>query len=90
MILATSTITDYDQFLQTFSTKGAEKRNEYGCKGSTVFRDPGDASRVWVAFDWDMEGWQRFSADPDVPGIFATAGLHEPPVVVEAAAKYDS
>ena len=90
MILATSTITDYDQFLHTFSTRGAEKRNEYGCKGSTVFRDPEDESRVWVVFDWDMDGWQRFSADPDVPAIFATAGLQQPPVVVEATAKYES
>jgi hypothetical protein len=37
-----------------------------------------------------MEGWQKFSADPDVPGIFATAGLQKPPAVVEAAAQYDS
>jgi len=89
MILAMSTVTDYDQFLQTFSTKGAAKRSQYGCKGSTVFRDPDDASRIWVAFDWDLEGWQKFTADPDVPGIFAAAGLQRPPVVVEAAASHD-
>jgi hypothetical protein len=90
MILVTSTVTDYDQFLQTFSTRGAEKRNEYGCKGSTVFRDADDASRIWVAFDWDMEGWRKFTADPDVPGIFTAAGLQRPPVAVEAAAQYET
>jgi hypothetical protein len=52
MILATGMVADLDQFLETFSTKGAEKRKEYGSRGSQVFRDPDDASRVGVAFDW--------------------------------------
>ena len=51
MILASAKVADFDQFLQTFSTKGAEKRKEYGSKGFWVFRDPEDASRVWVVFD---------------------------------------
>jgi hypothetical protein len=46
MILATTKVADFDQFLETFSTKGAEKRKEHGSKGSQVFRDPDDASRV--------------------------------------------
>lgn len=90
MILATSKVADFDQFLQTFSTRGAEKRREYGCKGSSVFRDPDDASRVFVVFDWDPDGWRKFLADPDVPGIFATAGLQQQPRVIEAAAAQDS
>jgi quinol monooxygenase YgiN len=89
MILAMSKITDFDQFLQTFSTMGAEKRSEHGCNRSSVFRDPDDAGRVWVAFDWDMAGWQKFAADPDVQAIFATAGLQQPPVAIEAVATYD-
>jgi hypothetical protein len=40
MILATTTFEDYDRFMKIFSTKGAEKRQQHGSKGSTVFRDP--------------------------------------------------
>ncbi len=90
MIVAISKVADFERFLETFSTRGAEKRSEHGCKGSRVFRDPDDASRVWVVFDWDLEGWQTFVADPAVPAIFAAAGLQQPPVALEAAASYDA
>ena len=90
MILGTVEVADFDQFVQTFSTKGAEKRKEHGSKGSQVFRDPDDDSRVWIAFEWEMEGYQRFIADPEVPGIFQEAGLQGPPVIVEAAGQFDS
>ena len=40
MILATTTVDNFDQFLKIFSTKGAEKRKQHGSKGCTVFRDP--------------------------------------------------
>ena len=90
MILATTKVADFDQFLQTFLTKGAEKRKEHGSKGSQVFRDPDDASRVWVVFDWEMEDYGRFMADPEVPAIFQEAGLQGPPVNAEPAGEYDS
>ncbi len=90
MILASTKVADFDQFLKTFSTKGAEKRKEHGSKGSQVFRDPDDASRVWVAFDWETEGYEKFIADPEVPAIFREAGLQGPPVKAEAAGQYDS
>ena len=90
MILAVTKVADFDRFLETFSTRGAEKRSEHGCRGSRVFRDPDDASRVWAVFDWDMDGWQKFIADPDVPAIFTAAGLQQQPVVVEAVANYDA
>ncbi len=90
MILATTRVADFDQFLQTFSTRGAEKRKEYGCTGSTVFRDPDDPGRVMAVFDWDLDGWQRFLGDPEVPGIFAAAGLQEQPVVIEATVEHES
>lgn len=64
MILASAKVADFDQFLQTFSTKGAEKRKEHGSKGSRVFRDPEDASRVSVVFDWQAEDYEKFIADP--------------------------
>ncbi len=70
--------------------QGAEKRKEHGSKGSRVFRDPEDASRVWVVFDWEVEDYEKFIADPEVPAIFQEAGLQGPPVKAEAAGQYDS
>ena len=69
MILATTTVEDFDRFVKIFSTKGAEKRRQHGSKGATVFRDPNEDDRVWVLFDWDAEGWQSFVSDPEVPPI---------------------
>jgi len=69
MILATTTVEDFDRFAKIFSTKGAEKRKQHGSKGSTVFRDPNQTDRVWVLFDWDESGWQNFVSDPEVPAI---------------------
>jgi hypothetical protein len=48
---------------------GAEKRKKHGSKGALVFRDPNQSDRVWVVFDWDQQGWQRFVSDPDVPPV---------------------
>ena len=74
MVLATAKIGDFDQFWNTFSTKGAEKRKQHGSKGAHVFRDPTEDDRVWVIFDWDEEGWQSFVSDPEVPPIMQEAG----------------
>ena len=90
MILASAKIGDVDRFLQTFSTTGAEKRKEHRSKGSRVFRDPEDTGKVWVVFDWDLEDYEKFLADPEVPAIFQEAGLQGPPVKAEAAGQYDS
>ena len=90
MILACARVADFDRFLQTFSTKGAEKRKEHGSRGARVFRDPEDPSRVWVLFDWEVEDYQKFVADPDVAPIFQEAGLQGPPVKAEAAGEYGS
>ena len=69
MILATTTVENVDRFLEVFGTKGADKRALHGSKGSTVFRDPTEANRVWALFDWDEQGWAAFVSDPDVPPI---------------------
>ena len=90
MILATAKVADFDQFLETFSTKGAEKRKEHGSKGSQVFRDPDDASRVWVVFDWDAEGYEAFMANPEMRAIFQDAGLQGPPVKAVHSGEYAS
>lgn len=90
VMLSTTRVEDFDRFLGVFSTRGAEKRKEHGCKGSTVFRDPDEADRVWVLFDWDAEGWKNFMADPEVPGIFQEAGIKEKPQAAEQAKQYPS
>jgi quinol monooxygenase YgiN len=90
MIVTIAEVTDFDQFLKTFSTKGVEKRREHGCKGSQVFRDPGDPNRVWVFFDWKIEDYERFLADPDIPAIARELALREPPVKADPVARYDS
>jgi hypothetical protein len=74
MLLATTQVEDFDHFLEIFSTKGAEKRQQHGSKGALVFRDPAEDDRVWVVFDWDEAGWQSFVSDPEVPPIMKEAG----------------
>ena len=90
MMLATTKVENLDQFLKIFSTKGAEKRKEHGSKGATVFRDPNQDDRVWVIFDWDADGWQKFATDPDVPGIMQEAGHKGRPQVLELGGTYDA
>jgi hypothetical protein len=90
LILATTTVEDFDRFLNIFSTKGAEKRKQHGSKGATVFRDPNEEGRVWVLFDWDEEGFQNFLSDPEVPPIIQEAGHKSRPQAAEFGGKYDS
>ena len=88
MVLSTHQVEDFDRWWGIFSTKGAEKRKEHGSKGSRVFRDPNDETRVWVVFDWDEEGFQGFLEDPDVPGIFKEAGIQGRPQMAELAGEH--
>jgi quinol monooxygenase YgiN len=90
MMLATTTVEDFDQFLEVFSTRGAEKRKEHGSKGASVFRDPNEDDRVWVLFDWDEEGFQSYLADPEVPQIIQDAGHKSKPVPAPHGGTYDS
>jgi hypothetical protein len=90
MLLATTTVEDFDRFKSIFSTKGADKRRQHGSKGAVVFRDPNQDDRVWVIFDWDAEGWQRFASDPEVPAIMQEAGHKGRPQVAELAERYDA
>jgi hypothetical protein len=90
MILATTKVEDYDRFIDIFSTKGAEKRAEHGSKGATVFRDPSEADRVWVLFDWDAAGWQSFVSDPAVPAILHEAGHVGAPQAAELGGAYSA
>jgi hypothetical protein len=89
LILATGKIEDLDRFLSTFTTKGAEKRKQYGSKGSHVFRDPTDEGRIWIVFDWDDEGFENLLSDPDMPAIFQEAGIQGRPEKAELAREHD-
>jgi hypothetical protein len=90
VLLATTTVEDFDRFSEIFSTKGADKRREHGSKGAIVFRDPNQDDRVWVIFDWDAEGFQRFASDPEVPPIMQAAGHKGRPEVAELSGRYDA
>jgi quinol monooxygenase YgiN len=90
LILVTAKIEDFDRFWSTFSTKGAEKRREHGCKGAHVFRDPGEEDRVWAVYDWDEAGWQSFISDPELPAIFQEAGVQGRPAAAEFLGQHDA
>ena len=90
MMLATTTVEDFDRFLKIFSTKGLEKRKQHGSKGATVFRDPNEDDRVWVLFDWDEEGFKNFLSDPEVPAIIQEAGHKSKPQPAKLGGQYDA
>ncbi|MGH2982817.1 MAG: hypothetical protein ACRDK5_00960 [Solirubrobacterales bacterium] len=90
MVLATAKIEDFDRFWDTFSTKGAEKRKEHGSGGANVFRDPNDANRVWVVFDWDQEAFQEFVSDPEAREIFKEGGVQGTPQAAEPAGETET
>ena len=90
MLLATTTVEDFDRFETIFSTKGAAKRRQHGSKGSVVFRDPNQDDRVWVIFDWDEQGWQSFVSDPEVPPIMKEAGHKGKPQAAAFAGRCDA
>jgi hypothetical protein len=90
MVLSTVRIQDFDRFWSTFSTKGAEKRKQHGSKGSHVFRDPNDDSRLWVVFDLDEDGYKSLLSDPEMPAIFQEAGLEGRPETAPLAREHDA
>jgi hypothetical protein len=90
MLLATTTVEDFDRFIGVFSSESAEKRRQYGSKGSLVFRDPNQEDRVWVIFDWDADGWQKFASDPEVPPMLQAAGHKGRPQVAELGGRYEA
>jgi hypothetical protein len=87
MLLVTTQVEDFDRFIDVFSTKGADKRKQHGSKSVLVFRDPSEEDRVWAVFDWDIEGWQSFVSDPEVPPIIRAAGHKGKPQVAEFASE---
>jgi hypothetical protein len=90
MLPATTTVEDFDRFTSVFSSKGAEKRRQHGSRGSLVFRDPNQSDPVWVVFDWDPAGWQRFASGPEVPPIMQEATHTGRPQVAEFTGRYEA
>ena len=90
MMLATTKVESFDQFLKVFSTKGAEKRKQHGSKGAAVFRDPMEADRVWVIFDWNEQGFENYLSDPEVPAIITEAGHVGKPQPAKLGGKYSA
>ena len=90
MMLATTKVEDFDRFLKIFSTKGAEKRKQHGSRGATVFRDPRETDRVWVLFDWDVEGFKGYLSDPAVPAIIQDAGHKGEPQAAKLGGQYSA
>jgi hypothetical protein len=90
MMLATTRVQDFDHWMKIFSTTSADKRKQHGSKGSLVFRDPAEADRVWVLFDWDEQGFKNFVSDPEVPPMLKEAGHKEKPQIVALAERLGS
>ena len=90
MLLATTQFEEMDRFLEVFSTAGADKRREHGCKGVLVFRDPSEDDRIWAVFDWDEDGWTNFVTDPEVPSIMKDARHKGRPQAAVFVGRYDA
>jgi len=90
MVLSSAKVADVDQFWSKFSTKGAEKRKQFGSKGARAYRDPSDPNKVWAIIDWEMEDYKKFSSDPEVQELFKEAGLQGPPEPAELLGELDS
>ena len=88
MILATTTVENVDRFLEVFGTKAADKRAQYGSRGSTVFRDPTEENRVWGLFDMDEAAWAKFVSDPEIPPILKEAGALSKPEAARLLGSY--
>ena len=88
MLLATTTVEDFDKWIKAFEGKSLPKRKQHGSTGATVFRDPLDQNRVWVMFEWDEKGWQSFVTDPEVPPIMKEAGHTSAAVAAKFAGRF--
>lgn len=82
MILVTLTVESFDQFLETFATKGLPLRERHGSRSARVARHRDDEERVTLLFDWDADRFAGFLADPEVRATMREGGALGPPEVV--------
>ena len=90
MLLATTTVEDFERFIKAFDGPSLPKRKQHGSTGATMFHDPFDKSRVWVVFEWDEKGWQSFISDPEVPPILKSAGHTSKATAAQFAGRYSA
>jgi hypothetical protein len=90
LLLATTTVEDFERFIKVFDGPSLPKRKQHGSTGATMFHDPFDKSRVWVVFEWDEKGWQSFISDPEVPPILKTAGHTSKATAAQFAGRYSA
>jgi heme-degrading monooxygenase HmoA len=90
--IAKTRVKDFDLFRETFTTRGAAKRREFGSRGARVFRGADDPNEVIVVFDWERSDIEAFLADPEVPEVMKAAGLEGPPTFtfVEEAFEHEA
>jgi hypothetical protein len=90
MLLATTTVEDFERFLKVFDGASLPKRKQHGSSGATMFRDPFDNTRVWVVFEWDEKGWESFVSDPEVPPILKSAGHTSKAIAAKFAGRFSA
>lgn len=90
MIVTISRAIDQGRFLKVFTTVGARKRREHGCRGAWVYVDPDDAHRMWSVFDWEQADYEGFLADREVPAIARKLMLQGPPQRAVAVTELDA
>ncbi len=90
MIVTIAKVADFDQFLKTFRRRALRRGSSTGPRAPTSSAIPDDPSRVWVFFDWQIEDYERFLSDPDIPAIARELAVREPPVKADPVAQYDS
>ena len=88
MILSTTKVEDFDRFLKTFSTKGAEKRKQHGSR-VRVFRDPNEDDRVWVLSTGTRRAGRASSPTPNPPDLAGSRALGRPQAA-ELGGQYDA
>jgi len=91
MIFSIATVADFDQFLKTFSTSGAEKRKEPGARGRGSSAIPTSPAGSWWSSIGDG-GLREIDRGSGRSAIFQELGLRGPPVNVKAepVGEYDS
>src|SRR5215216_6438207 len=90
MILATTKVEDFDRFMKIFSTKGAEKREQHGSKGSHVFRDSMTTTGSGCRSTGMRRAGKASSPTPTIPAILQEAGHKGKPHAAELAGTYDA
>ena len=82
MILVRVRYQQWERFWSQFTSAGAERRREHGCRGVQVFRDADDAHMAVLLFDWDRAAFEAFRADPEVQATMRDGGALGPPDAV--------